>query len=659
MLSSLTVRYKLLLLVIPFAVLAGFLLTQQSYRQYQALQSLRHEEQLADIASLSAELIDTLQTERGLSNGFLNGSGPLPASLQTARGKADAAFAAFSQAATTPAGADLKLGTQVNATQAVLASRTDIDTRKLTAPAAFAAYTQAIRQLMATTGELQNATADGLLLRYSTTLSNLLCVKEMAGRERGFVNGVLTKGGFDQPQLAQALSMKAAQEACQGQMLELAPLPMREQLGSLLQSPAMQTVQTLRDGIYATPLGQPTSVPASQWFDQATARIVELKQGQTRLLNEMKAAIRTQAADYRQLLIMELATLSVMTILLALGGRAVYRSIHNPLVALEAMMTGMSQDLDLGRRAQLASSDEIGKMGKALDHLLDAFVATLASVNRGSDKLLTAASTLQGVSARAAAAAEDQSSSSTQIAAAVEQMTVGIQSVSDNTQDNLHIVRHMQQGVHQGRKQMQSTTDAIQRTAGTVIDAEKLIISLAEKSQNIHHIITAIREIADQTNLLALNAAIEAARAGEMGRGFAVVADEVRKLAERTGKETVQITTLVESITQETQQAATSMLQAREEMEAGTQLIADTLRELDDMHRDAENVAGKSRETAVAMQQQSSVSNEVAVNISKIATLAEDNSVIIQEVAALADTLNHTAQELAQHVQRFHAENRR
>ena len=98
-----------------------------------------------------------------------------------------------------------------------------------------------------------------------------------------------------------------------------------------------------------------------------------------------------------------------------------------------------------------------------------------------------------------------------------------------------------------------------QRGSGVILDTIDGIKDISIKmdqlsleSQKIGDIVEVIDEIAEQTNLLALNAAIEAARAGEAGKGFAVVADEVRKLAERSGKATKEIATLIGSIQKNT-----------------------------------------------------------------------------------------------------------
>jgi len=655
MLSRLNLGIKLLLLIIPLAVMSLLLAGGLAWQRYQLLQDMQSTRQLVALAGGASALVDTLQAERGQTNGYLGGQGALPDTLKTARSNTDSAMQALQQQQADLAASPLagRAGDIASAVQGLLGQRGAIDSRSLPAPQVFADYTRQIEALLALVGETAKATNLADITLYGVALSNLQCVKEFAGRERGFVNGVLAGGSFTQATLSQAIGLQAQQRACQQQLYGLSQSDVQALVEPRLQSTQHQAVQHLREQIYGAPVGSPLTLAPAEWFKVTSARIGELKLAEEAVLVALHQRIEQQLAAARQQLWLTVLAVAGLTLLMTLGGLAVYRSIRQPVLKLERMLSSMSDNLDLAVRADLQGSDEIARMGQALDKLVAAFGNTLRVVKANAHQLQQAAGSLQHISARAADAAESQSSASTEIAAAVEQMSAGMAAVSGNTHDSLQVARQMQQDVGRGRQRMLATTQAMHDTSATVDEAGRMITALADKSQNIRRIITAIREIADQTNLLALNAAIEAARAGETGRGFAVVADEVRKLAERTSKETVEIAQLVEAITGDTSQAASSMAAARAQMDKGLGLVADTLSELDLMNEEAGQTAAKSQNTATAMQEQSAASTEVAVNISRIAALAEDNASIVQEAAELADQLNDTASTLVQQVDRF------
>ena len=277
----------------------------------------------------------------------------------------------------------------------------------------------------------------------------------------------------------------------------------------------------------------------------------------------------------------------------------------------------------------------------------------MGDIARDARQLEQHASLIATSSREISTAAGRQTDSTSSMAAAMEELTVSINHISDNTGDAETTSRMATELAGEGVGQVNLASSAMGHIAGSVSRASGQIRDLDAKAREISSIAAVIKEIAGQTNLLALNAAIEAARAGEQGRGFAVVADEVRKLAERTSSATIDIEKMLTAVQSETDSVVTVMDEALPQVQHGVEMAQHVAESLQRIHAGAEATLARLNEMAGATREQSQASNNIAGRVEEISQMVEETTASIHRATATAGEIELVAQRLNQMVSKF------
>lgn len=211
-----------------------------------------------------------------------------------------------------------------------------------------------------------------------------------------------------------------------------------------------------------------------------------------------------------------------------------------------------------------------------------------------------------------------------QTAAALEELTVTVQSSSETVREA--------ETLASGTAKIAQTSDAV---VGQSVEAMGQIKSSSEEMSKI---ISAIEDIAFQTNLLALNAGVEAARAGDAGRGFAVVASEVRALAHRSQEAAGEIKGLIK--------------RSSDHVARGVDLVNNTGAELKKISESVCAITTKTSSIASSAKEQSTALNEINTGIGHLDSVTQQNAGMVDEMAAtnrlLIDNINRMADQLRQ-----------
>jgi methyl-accepting chemotaxis protein len=277
----------------------------------------------------------------------------------------------------------------------------------------------------------------------------------------------------------------------------------------------------------------------------------------------------------------------------------------------------------------------------------------LQELNQDMHRLDDTAAELAAAISQSSESSSATSQSASSMAAAVEEMSVSLDQMRDNTNLAHTVVSASTQHSEDGTRVIGAAVGDMQKISVAVQQVSDVIGTLGEQTVRISNIVNVIREVADQTNLLALNAAIEAARAGEQGRGFAVVADEVRKLAERTANATGEITTMIDAIQGSARTAVDRMSEAVQKADAGAVLAQDAGQSIEAIRNGAIQVSDAFNEIANSIAEQSAAGQLIAQQVEQVAQASDENSSAVGHTAEAAHTLEMLSNGIRQRIDQF------
>jgi signal transduction histidine kinase len=281
------------------------------------------------------DLVQELQTERGLTAGLLGGNVGFRAELAPARKRVDDQRTKVEDLISSGGVAQERVATAVRELDGLAGVRAGTDAGAADRAPTFDFYTGRIAELSNVDYGLDSS-ADPALRRGVAALEALGDAKESTAQERAFLNGVFSASGFNRGEFLQFVTMRSAKDAALAQFTRYADDTQRKAKDYVLGTGAAQVAGYFEQVALGAGDGRNLQVNPQSWWSALTTVLDDMRQLQQHVGSVIQARAGTLQDDATQRMGLLLGAVLICFIGSVYLATVASRSIATPLATLAA-----------------------------------------------------------------------------------------------------------------------------------------------------------------------------------------------------------------------------------------------------------------------------------------------------------------------------------
>lgn len=325
--------------------------------------------------------------------------------------------------------------------------------------------------------------------------------------------------------------------------------------------------------------------------------------------------------------------------------------------------------------------DEIGILASSLSQMQEFTGDMIYSIKNSSSCIDSQTDNLSDVSGSVTVAAEHVTSAIMEIAKGageqaqeLSEMLGGVNHFSSELGNVVHLLDHIREKTNSISTMAEDSSHnmkSLVMSSGVMMDSfdafKSNILNLSERVGKVNEIANFINTIAEQTNLLSLNASIEAARAGEAGRGFSVVADHIRNFASQNRTLSVNINSIIDGVTKDTEQMMNTTDTLGKELNQQIEALHHSIHsfevvigafqgiapQIDIVNSSVYELEEEKNQIIEKVEGVASIAQEVFASSQEIAAASQQMNASMEDVSSFAQVLNKSTGDMQMQVERF------